>query len=219
MKKIIISSAIVLLVGSIVGCQGYSVTGGPGKNASPSLKSESNRTKDLLTINSLFVAPVEVLVEIRSNPEVNFDFSSQLRDAVREEIDLRVFYAGAVDSTGSGTTVPFDEAKRVKADGILLTKVTNFVPREGSAVGSERPAQVDFSMQVLRVSDGRSLWQSSYHFKDQSLSENLFKIKDRLSKGATPQFRSAEDLIRSGYRSALNNFSKQRLAQFASEGH
>ena len=218
MKKIIISNLLIYLLTVTLGCQGYSITGGPGKNASASLKSESNRTGDLLTVNSLFVSNVEIPDEVRTNSDIKFDFSTQLNDAVSEELGMRVFYAAKDlhnDTTDSDHYVKaLNEAKRVKADGILVTKVTNFIQREGSAVGSERPAEVDFSMQIIRLSDNKTIWQSTYHFKDQSLSDNLFKIKDRFSKESRLQFRTAEDLIKGGYRSALSDFSKQRLAQF-----
>ena len=68
-------------------------------------------------------------------------------------------------------------------------------------------------MQIVNAESNAVVWQSTYHFQDQALSDNLFKIKERLAE-SKPKFRSAEDILAEGYSSALKDFSQKRLAGF-----
>lgn len=69
-------------------------------------------------------------------------------------------------------------------------------------------------MQMLSVSTEEPIWEATYHFKDQALSDNLLRIEDRFKDGKAPQWRTAEDILRDGIREASRDFSRRRSAQF-----
>lgn len=202
----------LLLIMTFAGCPGYSSTGGPGKNVTPELISKSSNAETLVSINSLLVAPVETDPEEAERIPSAINLDEILSDVLNQELQLKIVHA--TPSKGVKTAPSFlADARRMNLDGVLFTKVNSFSSRQGSAIGSTSPASVGITMRMVRVSDGLIVWQSNYHFKDQALSDNLFRIEQRLA-GDRPKFRSAEELIWTGYRQAIKDFSGKRMAGF-----
>ena len=212
-KKIIFS---VMAVISLVACQGYSSTGGPGVNFAPSLKSGSHDINKLRKVNSLLVLPVEMDRTVASNIPSNLDIDSMLNKALNDEIQIKIEHY-SLNKPSSAVKPQMEDylarARAQKIDAVLHTRINSFSVRRGSALGSTDPAKVDLVMQILKSEKGEVLWNSSYHYKDQALSDNLFKIKDKLAERSA-KFRSADELIDEGFRSALRDFSEKRLQSF-----
>ena len=88
----------------------------------------------------------------------------------------------------------------------------------GSALGSSSGATVNFQMSLYRTADAKQVWEASYYFRDQALSENLLKIGDRFEKGQGAGWRTALRVISDGFRAALRDFSAKRQAGFIGGG-
>lgn len=195
-----------------VGCAGFTATGGPASNSSSNVVSKSDNKK-LIAINSLLVAPVEMDSTIAANVPSGVDINAMLSKALEEEVQIKVIHASVPAGQKKLPSQYLAEAKKQNLDGVLLTRLNNFDVRVGSEVGSTNPARVDFAMQILNSESQQVAWQSTYHFKDQALTDNLFKIKERLAENK-PKFRSAEELLASGYRNSLKDFAQKRMAGF-----
>ena len=186
----------------------------------PALVAEAKAPKELLGINSVLIAEPTYDARARALEQSRSRVISELQQAAREQADMQI-----VDNPDSRTALASVEgddrarlvAKKFGADAILQTTILRFVERQGSAVGATQPAGVDFSMRLVRSSDGKVVWSASYHFQDAFLSENLFKAQQRFSPEAGAGWRSAGDLLAEGFRSAFNQLSTQRIEQFSSE--
>lgn len=198
-----------------LGCRGYSITGGPGRTSPPSLQTGAADAAALVSINSLYIPKVLVEDRVRLLTDPKVDFDHELAEALHQELDLKLlqYEEGAPSSSSKSDLIAY--AGRRGADGILLTRIHNFIERDGTRLASDQPASVDFSMSVHRVSDGAKIWDSSFHFKDQALSENLFKIDKRFSGDREGGWKSARELLIAGYRSALSDFARRRFAQYS----
>lgn len=219
---------VLFFISLLACCSACQNTSGPAAEhalVTPSLLAQSQMPRDLLKINSLAILPPEIDERVTYPEGWPATVFEELDRAAHEQLDLQLIPSkdvrNAMSAQAPGDTMPSDRlqklGKQVGADGVLRTRVLKYVQREGSAVGADVPAGVDFTMALSRVSDGKQVWEASYHFQDAALSENLFKVKDRLRNGMGPGWRTADDLLASGFRSAFGDFSAKRQAQFASQ--
>lgn len=231
---------LILGMAFIQACSSKSLTPSPQlKEISPGLRSFAPNAKDLVTINSLLVMPVNlnsagVVRDPQSLKPAPRFMDVQLLETAKRSLNFEIAEfpttgqpgAKSTDSNskkveGLGSTAGKDTirealayGKKKAVDAVLVTSINQFTERQGSRVGVLEPAQVSFSMHLLRVSDGHEVWNASYHYKDQALSDNLFKIKDKLEDHSGPGWRKAEDVLVSGYAKALQSLSDIRLSEF-----
>jgi hypothetical protein len=167
--------------------------------------------RDLLTVNSLIVLPIEFNEKTRSLETEASSMDAALQEAARRELDLKILEQRP-DRVVHGRIEAIAAAREAGADGVLVTRLENFIERSGSAVGGE-PGTVSFRMGVLRTTDQREVWSTTYHFRDEALAFNLFKVTDRLGRDGAG-FRRAGDVLIEGFASALKDFSTRRREQF-----
>jgi hypothetical protein len=65
--------------------------------------------------------------------------------------------------------------EELKADAVLYSKLFRFEDRIGGKYSVEKPASVAFTLQIIRVSDGASLWRNTFDETQQGLMENIMK--------------------------------------------
>ncbi|MBX7136708.1 MAG: hypothetical protein K1X83_01905 [Oligoflexia bacterium] len=218
MLKIVVICALLL---GALGCQGYSVTGGAGPIVTPHLVTTSETPRELVGINSILVAPPQFAEAARGSAPNQSMLYGLLTDAADEELDLKLISGTEVLKRFESAASSDSQAKQLRLakemhlDGLLLTTFNQYEERQGSKVGTNIPAAVSFRMKLLRVADGAELWSGSYYFKDQALSENLFRIKDKLTEKSGPQWRNAPELARQGFKSAMSDLGSKRLQQFS----
>ncbi len=82
-----------------------------------------------------------------------------------------------------------------RADAVLEVHVRELSPRDGSAIGAQKTAQVAADMKLKSVSSSRPLWQGDYVFRDRALSENWLDISKRREGGGSGWKKSRELLI------------------------
>jgi len=74
--------------------------------------------------------------------------------------------------------------KELGVDFIFVGYLFRFEERVGSRIGVDRPASVGFDVHLLRVRDGKRVWDGKFDETQQALSENLLKIGSFVRRGA-----------------------------------
>ncbi len=92
----------------------------------------------------------------------------------------------------------------LKADWVLSGNIFRFRERVGGKYSVDLPASVAFDIHLIRVSDGRLLWNDHFDETQQSLSENLFKLIPFLRRKA--RWITANDMAVSGLKDILKGF-------------
>jgi hypothetical protein len=87
-------------------------------------------------------------------------------------------------------------AKELNVDFIFVGYLFRFEERIGSHIGAERPASVGFDVHLLRVKDGKRVWDGKFDETQQALSENLLKIGSFVRRKAS--WLTAEELSNVG---------------------
>jgi len=75
-------------------------------------------------------------------------------------------------------------AKELNVDFVFVGFLFRFEERIGSRIGVEKPASVGFDIHLLRVKDGKRVWDGKFDETQQALSENLLKIGSFVRRGA-----------------------------------
>jgi len=73
--------------------------------------------------------------------------------------------------------------RALRADAVLRGEVRVFDERIGSDLAARRPAHVVFAAELVRMTDGASVWQAVYAEQQQSLSENLWNLRGFVQAG------------------------------------
>ena len=68
-------------------------------------------------------------------------------------------------------------ARAAKTDLLLTGYIFRFKQRIGTRYSVQSPASVALGIHLISVADGRSIWYGHYDETQQSLSENLFRLK------------------------------------------
>jgi hypothetical protein len=92
------------------------------------------------------------------------------------------------------------------ADAVLVGYVYRYIERVGGKYSASSPASVAFGMHLIRVDDGRSVWQGHYDETQGTLLENLFQLGTFLQRKG--QWVTAEEMARDGLDQILANFPK-----------
>jgi hypothetical protein len=85
---------------------------------------------------------------------------------------------------------------QVQASHIMAGTVRRYRERKGTAYGADLPASVAFSLYLLDVASGETVWSASFDKTQQSLSENLLDAAGFFKHGA--KWLTAEELTRWG---------------------
>jgi hypothetical protein len=191
----------VLLIGLITACS----TSQNGSIVAPRLQSEK-KVGDLVHVNSVLIAPIKIEDHSLAGERAS-DVSRAIVQAVTEELTMEV-----VDGTKNSNARAAAKSPALAADAILQITLHRYTERQGSRIGASQPAEVyaDFILQSSRTE--LELWRASFRVKDEALSDNLLRIKDKIKDKGT--FRTARDLLLSGVRDACRNLGEKRLEQF-----
>ena len=75
--------------------------------------------------------------------------------------------------------------RALRADAVVRGQVKVFDERIGTELAAKRPAHVIFAAELVRMTDGASIWQAEYAEQQQSLSENLWNLPGFVRAGGT----------------------------------
>jgi hypothetical protein len=82
--------------------------------------------------------------------------------------------------------------KTLNMDFIFVGFLFRFEERIGSSIGAEKPASVGFEIHLIRLRDGKRVWDGKFDETQKPLSENLFKIGSFVRRRAS--WLTAEEL-------------------------
>jgi len=91
-------------------------------------------------------------------------------------------------------------------DAVLLGFVYRFRERVGKGFSAESPASVAFDLNLIRVTDARTVWSGSFDETQQTLGQNLFQLGTFLSRGG--RWVTAKDMATDGLKNMLKKFPK-----------
>ena len=158
--------------------------------------------------------PVEYSDGIRANVEKSTYFNNELENVAKAEMQLKL-----VTSYNKKENAEGDGQKALKkgilpyTDAVLKTTILNWQERIGSGVGATQGAVVSFVMKLIKTSDNRELWNATFHFRDQALTEDLLQVGKHLGKGNT-RWHVAGDLYKKGLALAFQDLSMRREKVF-----
>ncbi len=97
--------------------------------------------------------------------------------------------------------------KELGADAVLYGIIYRYRERQGKDYSVERPASVAFALYLIRVRDGKVLWQYNFDETQRPLTSNLFKFK--LFKEAGMKWVTARKLGEIGLKRAVDDLLKR----------
>ena len=108
------------------------------------------------------------------------------------------------DLRGSERGLLVQMGKSLHADAVLSGTIYRFQQRVGTGLSVSTPASVAFAMELIRVADGRVIWNRAFEETQRSLDQDLFKIGTFLKRGA--KWLTAEELSAAGLRETMASF-------------
>lgn len=122
----------------------------------------------------------------------------QQRVPVIPESDVRLAFEaqGQVIPRQAPELTALVVAREFGADAVLLGEVHRYREREGSAVGSMRPASVEFEVSLHAVPSGTKLWVGRFNHTQAPLTANLFETSRLPGRGS--RFLTVAELARFG---------------------
>lgn len=187
----------------------------------PRLIASAESSHELLAVNSILIYPPDFSDSAREAAPNLVGIYEELCKSSAEQLDLRVLCDRELVKsqewkiTQSNTAAALERARKLGQDAVLLTRVNQYVERQGSRFGSVTPATVSFSMQLLRAADGRSVWNASYFFRDVALTEDLLRARGELARGESALWRESREVLHEGVGAAFSDLTQKRGQQFS----
>jgi hypothetical protein len=91
----------------------------------------------------------------------------------------------------------------LKVDYILTGNVWRYRERVGVSFSAEKPASVAFTLYLVHVETGKTIWSETYDKTQQALTENILNAPDFFKQGA--KWLTAEELARFGIKKIMKN--------------
>lgn len=167
----------------------------------------SAESAGLVTINSLCL----------TNPVIRSHIS-KLTD--KEAMDILVGAAKSELSmelkllTGATNASSLKKSELSGCDAILYTDVSKYSEREGSVLGADEAAKLNFSFDLIRTSDSQKIWTASYAFKDTPLSEDVISFGKGIANKGGIGFSSASRMLHNGFIQGLRQLNAERTERF-----
>lgn len=197
-SRMIAAGSLMVVVCGSVGCFSRAPTAVMARELT-GFRSAVLNPAALVEVNTIAVAPVTIGAEVVDNVP-DKEVTRELLEAMRSEWGQQAFPSGE----GSG-------------DAILSTQLRQMTPRDGSAIGSSRPARLEFEMTLRDGKTDRALWRGDYFFGDKALTDNLLELKKRREGGGSG-WKNSRDLLASAFRAAARDLADRREQLFVRKG-
>jgi hypothetical protein len=106
------------------------------------------------------------------------------------------------EMSGNKTGMIKSVGRELKCDVVLMSTINRFHQREGGEFAADFPASAAFSMELVRVDDGKVLWSGSFDETQESLLSNLLSFGKAQSRGF--KWVTVEELVRQGVHERLS---------------
>jgi hypothetical protein len=174
----------------------------------------------LIRVQSIGVLKAYVPRDVNQQPQqVSEIVTRSIYQAGRDAIGSTVVLLDKNQTTTwSQNAVPdnstLQRAVTAGVDSVLAVRVSHYRDREGSSIAASEGAQVGLDLRVLRSSDARVVWQATYYFEDQALTDNLLRLGKAQREKESSRWITAAELSDRGAKVALKEFAAQRVAAF-----
>ncbi|MDY6989175.1 MAG: hypothetical protein SWQ30_14080 [Thermodesulfobacteriota bacterium] len=108
------------------------------------------------------------------------------------------------DLRGADRSLLIQMGESLGADAVISGTIYRFRERAGTSLSVKTPASVAFAMELIRVSDGRTLWGRAFDETQRSLDENLLNLGSFLKRGG--EWLTAEELAAAGFKEVMASF-------------
>jgi len=108
------------------------------------------------------------------------------------------------DLRGADRRLLVEIGKSVHADAVVSGTIYRFKERVGTGLSVSTPASVALAMELIRVADGRVIWNRAFDETQRGLDEDLFKLGSFLKRGG--KWLTAEELASAGLREIMASF-------------
>jgi hypothetical protein len=108
------------------------------------------------------------------------------------------------DLRGADRRLLVEMGKSVHAGAVVMGTIYRFQQRVGTGLSVSTPASVAFAMELIRVADGRVIWNRAFDETQRGLDQDLFKLGSFLKRGGT--WLTAEELANAGLREIMASF-------------
>jgi len=108
------------------------------------------------------------------------------------------------DLRGADRRLLVELGKRVHADAVVMGTIYRFQQRVGTGLSVSTPASVAFAMELIRVADGRVVWNGAFDETQRGLDQDLLKLGSFLRRGG--KWLTAEELANAGLREIMASF-------------
>lgn len=194
---------------------GCSTAAGRGGGRQESLQVAPLPEENLLRIQTVLVKPLLVTRSARVPSSVLKSFNQVTMDTVSRELNLELVVpkfessvSQEIERTSDAYSLQGVIPNDAEYDGVLSVTVRDYRERDGGAMGAERGALISFEIDMKDAETGSLLWQASYRYEDEALSDNLLRLGER--NGTRSRFESVSDLFEKGLVRALNSLRLTR---------
>jgi hypothetical protein len=187
------------------------------------VKRTSADPKTLVTVNTVYLAPVRFEGDARLDSAKQAQLDAELELAAGRQLDIdfigvsKIKQAGANVSETASSAI--DAARSLGFQGVLETNITKLGARQGSSVGSDAPAALGFNMSLRDVRNGKVAWSANYFWEDLAISSNLFRIKEKIGPEGRTGWVSLEELVTRGFDEALASLRDNRQNAFTQKSN
>lgn len=144
-------------------------------------------------------------------PDANQIMTKMLQEKLTARLEGRVFPLKKVKQVYAelkySKATPLDMAEKLGSslgvDYVVVGNIWRYKERLGSPWGVSKPASVAFSLYLVSIEKGETIWQESFNETQQSLSENLLKAPAFFKCGA--KWLKARELARCGMEDLLKD--------------
>jgi len=189
--------------------------------SAPALNTKVTTPRALIDINSVLLLPVRFDVNTRhlAGSEIAGSLYKNLETVALNQLDIEVISGKEVPLAGEmperlTPALLREYASISHADSLLLTQLHSYYDKVGTQFSASQPALVDFSMALFHVESESYVWRATYHFRDQALSENLFRLQENLYAKRGPRWMNALEIWRHGLELALRDLALERTRAF-----
>ncbi len=172
--------------------------------------------KDVQKLSCLIVLPTET--PVNADTKMDYAQASNLQkgaafmdgviaNELKNFSGSRLLNAAQVEGLTTGiVSTKMDMVKKIgkelKCDAILTSTITRFHQREGGEFAANSPASAAFTMELIRVTDGKVLWRGNFDETQESLLSNLLSFGKAQSRGF--KWITVEELVRQGVHERLS---------------
>ncbi|MFN8389163.1 MAG: hypothetical protein U0136_02595 [Bdellovibrionota bacterium] len=189
----------------------------------PPLTTDSSKNFKPLRVNEIAVLPLAATPTPGSAVEISTDSLDQAQlDSLQRHTSLGIVnlshpneakaaFAKVQHSAVSIRDRAVAVGQALHVQGVLYGVVTRYEESTGSRYGAEKLAKAGFKLWLVDPQTNTLLWTASYENAEQPLSDNLFRLREKVNTGGVG-FRSAMELAKLGFDSVAKELEAKRQA-------